>query len=89
MVKDWEFLTANDWAKAICEVYGLNYKQVGRIVLDCTPGDLIVLYVTLLGDKRLLEVRPPDPKEVRIVMGSSGGQDLAEDDKRGVEENVA
>jgi len=71
MTKDWEFLTANDYAKHLCEVYGLNYKQVGRIVIDVVPRDIVTIYVTLYGDKQLLEVRPPDLKEVRIVMGSS------------------
>ena len=68
MAKEWDFLTAGDYAKHICEVYGLNYKQVGRIVIDIAPHDLVAIYVTLWGDKRLLEVRPPDPKEVKIVM---------------------
>ena len=68
MTKEWNILKADDYAKHICEVYGLNYKQVGRIVIDIAPQDVVTIYVTLWGDKRLLEVRPPDPKEVKIMM---------------------
>ena len=43
-------------AKQICPALGLDYSQVRRIILDLKPGDIVVAYVEMIADKRILDV---------------------------------
>ena len=62
-------ITGGALLKALAPVVGFDVSVIRRIVLDVRLDDVIVVYVELLGDSRLVEINwPGELKEANIVM---------------------
>lgn len=44
-------------AAQMCEAFGLEPNMVARLVVDYQPGGMIVAYVEMYADQRILDVR--------------------------------
>lgn len=51
-----EFIRASEVGEAICRALDIDPRPVQRIVLDLDVRKLPVVYVQLIGDRRLLDV---------------------------------
>jgi hypothetical protein len=51
-----EHIYAMEFAKLLCPALGLEINRVRRLVLDLQIESLPIVYVELIGDKRLLEI---------------------------------
>lgn len=49
-------LTGKEFSFSLCAALGLDPKLTRRIVLDVAADSLVIAYVELIGDKRLLNI---------------------------------
>ena len=51
-----DIIHSMEFAKLLCPALGLDINRVRRLVLDLKSGNIPIVYVELVGDKRLLEI---------------------------------
>lgn len=52
-----KFITWQQLGEPLCAALGLDPNTTRRIVLDVQPNALVVAYVELAGDERLLDIK--------------------------------
>ena len=61
-------ITGNEWIRLVLEKLGVDPSNVRRVVIDAQVGHALMFYIEHFGTNELLEVRPPEAKEVEIIV---------------------
>ena len=61
-------ITGNEWIQLVLEKLGIDPSNVRRVVIDAQIGQELIFYIEHYGTNALLEVRPPEAKEVEIII---------------------
>ena len=61
-------ITGNEWISLVLEKLGIDPSNVRRVVIDAQVGHVVIFYIEHFGTSALLEVRPPEAKEVEIIV---------------------
>ena len=61
-------ITGNEWIRLVLEKLGIDTSNVRRVVIDAQIGHALMFYIEHFGTNALLEVRPPEAKEVEIII---------------------
>jgi hypothetical protein len=59
-------IISNKWIEQVAKSQGIQWDRATRIIIDAKMGEPVYMYVTQLGDDRILTLHPPDvlPAEV-------------------------
>jgi hypothetical protein len=58
----------DQWVKQMIEALGLDGAKVRRVVIDAEIGKMTKVYVECWGRSSMLEVQPPTPDAVEIII---------------------
>ena len=55
-MSDSRIISGKEFSVVLCKSLGLDPNRIRRIVLDVSVRDVVIAYVELIGDSRLLEI---------------------------------
>ena len=60
------FIIADKWIEQIAKSQGIQWDRTTRIIIDAQMGEPVRMYITQLGDDRVLALSPPEvlPPEI-------------------------
>ena len=60
------FIIADKWIEQIAKSQGIAWDRTTRIIIDAVIGKPVLMYITQLGDDRVLELQPPEVIEPEV-----------------------
>lgn len=57
MAKTWSIINGEELGKQICEILEIDPHKTSRIVIDIAANDFVKIYVDMVGDYKLLDVK--------------------------------
>ena len=60
-------ILSDKWMEAICVSQGIAWERCTRVIIDGQAGEPVRMYVTQLGDERILELSLPEVLEPEIT----------------------
>lgn len=57
MAETWEVINGEELGMKICEMLGIDPHRTSRIVVDIDANHFTKIYIEMIGDKRLLNLK--------------------------------
>ena len=60
-------ILSDKWIEQVAKSQGIQWDRATRIIIDAKMGEPVYMYVTQLGDARVLELQPPEVLPAEIL----------------------